>query len=149
MKSRQARIRRVVEIRNKELSERVARLSTAQQQELGAAGRVERARLEMEQAIVARRDLQQEVTNSLTLMECEEWLAVKSYHFDVARHDLLRAQRIRARLQVDVLRAREKLKQLEKLQARLASRERVEAERRERAEHDELAQLARRRINER
>ena len=149
MTQRIKRIQRILEIRDKELRERVARLTAAQQQEAEAEGRLERASVEFECAMTARRDVYLHPTDAASLMEAEEWLAVKSYCVDVSRHQLAKAQRVRGRMQVEVLRARDKIRQLEKVAARLRDRHRAQLERREQREHDELAALFRRRVNER
>jgi hypothetical protein len=146
MNQRLRRIRRVTELRDKQLREHIAELGKSLRREAAVKLQRDEAHQSLLQAEAERRTLGSRDTTLLTLMETEEWLATQSCRLDEATQELLKASRARAQRELEVQRARRKLRQLEKIEERLLARQKMELERAERKADDELAALRRRAV---
>ncbi len=140
MSTREARIARVVHLRDQRLKLAVKALEEARALERRALAELSAAQSSRQGAELARRELARTGTDIRSFIEAEEWLRSRFIEEELCS---LRVQR--ARMQVDrgqqrVKEAALKLRQLELLQERLRQARRAKESRAERSSEDEIGQ---------
>lgn len=143
MSPRRTRINKVVELREKELDQRVAKLAENRAAETRALTLEEQKKLELEQASESRLKLaeESEAVAAHTWVEANEWLAGRMRHHERARQETAKAQVETRKAQGAVMTARSDLKKVELLSQRIEAQEQTEAQALERRLEDELTSL--------
>jgi hypothetical protein len=139
-RTREARIERIVRLRDERLKQAVRALEEGRLLERKAAHEFAVARSSREQAETARRDLISVRADILDFIEAEEWLSSRSIVEELAAR---RLQKLRAQLERLLARVNEaavKVRQLEQLQMRLEKQRLDKQNRLERALEDEVGQ---------
>jgi hypothetical protein len=140
MSSREARIDRIVRLRDDRLKQAVRALEEIRALERKAQSEMATAFAAREQAETARRDLIITPSDILDYIEAEEWLRSRSIAEEIAAR---RLQKVRIQLErsiAKVTEARIKVRQLEQLKVRLAEAKRRKQARVDRALEDEIGQ---------
>ena len=140
MNAREARIDRIVRLRDERLKQAVRALEESRALERKASSDLALAIGAREEAEAARRQLSQMRADVLDFIESEEWLRSRSLLEDLAAQRLRKAQAQLDRAISRVAEARVKVRQLEQLQKRLAEQRRRKQARAERAQEDEIGQ---------
>jgi flagellar export protein FliJ len=150
MSPRRSRIEKVVNLREKALDERVAKLSDQRAAEARAVSAEEQKRVELEQASETRLRLAEEgdAVSAGSWVEANEWLASRQKQLEQARLVAARAQLATQQAQGAVMAARSDLKKVELLSQRIAQQEESEAQALERRLEDELTSMRFRRSEE-
>jgi hypothetical protein len=137
---REARIDRIVRLRDERLKQAVHALEEARALERNAAHEFAGARSGREQAETARRDLISIPAEILDFIEAEEWLRSSAIVEELAA---MRLQKLRVQLDralAKVTEARVKVRQLEQLKKRLEEQRRKKQSRIDRVLEDEIGQ---------
>jgi hypothetical protein len=137
---REARIDRIVRLRDERLKQAVRALEEARTLERNAAQEFAAALTGREQAETARRDLISIPAEILDFIEAEEWLRSSAIVEELAA---MRLQKLRAQLDRALSRvteARVKVRQLEQLKKRLEEQRRKKQSRIDRVLEDEIGQ---------
>ncbi|HYQ14834.1 MAG TPA: hypothetical protein VEQ58_03725 [Polyangiaceae bacterium] len=150
MSPRRTRIEKVITLREKELDQRVAKLSDQRAAEARALSAEEQKKLEVEQASESRLKMAEEgdAVTAGTWIEANEWLVSRQKQLEHARLEAARAQLETKKAQGAVMTARSDLKKVELLSDRIAQQEQSEAQVLERRLEDELTQMRFRRTEE-
>jgi hypothetical protein len=137
---REARIERIVRLRDDRLKQavRVLEESRALERKVGVEMAV--ALAAREQAENARRDLSHMRADIRDFIEAEEWLRSRAIAEEIAERRLRQARAQLDRAVAKVTEARIKVRQLEQLKLRLEEAQRKKQQRRERALEDEVGQ---------
>jgi flagellar biosynthesis chaperone FliJ len=143
MSPRRNRIEKVITLREKNLDERVAKLSDQRAAEARALSAEEQKKLELEQASESRLKLAEdgETVTAGSWIEANEWLVSRQKQLEQARTAAARAQLETKQAQGAVMLARSDLKKVELLSDRIAHQEESEAQVRERRLEDELTSM--------
>jgi hypothetical protein len=140
MSGREARIDRIVRLRDERLKQAVRVLEETRAVERRMAGEMASAVAAREQAETARRDLILTHADILDFIEAEEWLRSRAIAEEVAGRRLAKARAQLDRAVAKVTEARVKVRQLEQLKIRLEEAKRRKQNRLERALEDEIGQ---------
>lgn len=140
MSGREARIQRIVRLRDDRLKQAVRALEEARLLERQVAGELAIALSEREQAETARRNLVSIRADIRDFIEADEWLRSRSIVEEIAIHRLRQVRTQLDRALARVAEARFKVRQLEQLALRLEEQRRLKQNRIERAQEDEIAQ---------
>lgn len=140
MSGREARIDRLVRLRDERLKQAVRVLEEARAAERKASADLATALAERQHAEAARRELLSTGADVLDFMEADEWLRSRSILEEQAHRRLQRTQAGLQRAQAQVAEARTKVRQLEQLKVRLEEARRKKQNRVERALEDEIGQ---------
>lgn len=140
MSGREARIQRIVRLRDDRLKQAVRVMEEARLLERRVAGEFAIALSEREQAEAARRALISARADILDFIEAEEWLRSRSIVEEIATRRLRQARAQLDRALARVAEARVKVRQLEQLALRLEEQRRRKQSRIERAQEDEIGQ---------
>jgi hypothetical protein len=140
MSGREARIDRIVRLRDERLKQAVRVLEETRVVERRMAGEMASALAAREQAETARRELILTRADILDFIEAEEWLRSRSIAEEVAARRLAKARVQLDRAVTKVSEARVKVRQLEQLKIRLEEAKRRKQNRIERALEDEIGQ---------
>lgn len=140
MNAREARIDRIVRLRDERLKQAVRALEESRALERKAGSDLALALAAREQAETARRELSQTRADILDFIEAEEWLRSRSLVEELATRRLQKARAQLDRAISRVTEARVKVRQLEQLKARLEEQRRQKQARVERALEDEIGQ---------
>jgi len=143
MSPRRTRIEKVINLREKALDERVAKLSDQRAVEARALSAEEQKRIELEQASESRLRLaaEGEAVSAGSWVEANEWLASRQKQLEQARLAAAKAQLETKQAQGAVMVARSDLKKVELLSERIAQQEQSEAQALERRLEDELTSM--------
>jgi hypothetical protein len=137
---REARIDRIVRLRDDRLKQAVRALEETRVVERKMAGEMAAALESRVQAETARRGLSLGGADILDFIEAEEWLRSCTITEELAARRLQRARVLLERNMSKVTEARIKVRQLEQLKLRLAEAKRKKLARQERALEDEIGQ---------
>ncbi len=150
MSPRRTRIEKVINLREKTLDERVAKLSDQRAAEARAVSAEEQKRIELAQASETRLRLaaEGEAVSAGSWVEANEWLASRQRQLEQARLAAARAQLETKQAQGAVMLARSDLKKVELLSERIAQQEERQAQVLERRLEDELTSMRFRRGEE-
>jgi hypothetical protein len=140
MTGREARIDRIVRLRDERLKQAVRVLEESRALERKVAGEMAVALAAREQAETARRDLILIRADILDFIEAEEWLRSRAIAEEVATRRLAKARAQLERALSKVTEARVKVRQLEQLKIRLEEAKRRKQSRIDRALEDEIGQ---------
>jgi len=140
MSGREARIDRIVRLRDERLKQAVRVLEETRVVERRVAGEMASAIAAREQAETARRDLIRTRADILDFIEAEEWLRSRTIAEEVTGRRLAKARAQLDRAVGKVSEARVKVRQLEQLKIRLEEAKRRKQNRLERALEDEIGQ---------
>lgn len=140
MSGREARIDRILRLRDERLKQAVRTLEETRAIERKAGAEFAAASSQREQAETARRDLIQSRADILDFIEAEEWLRSRSIVEELCTRRLQKARAQLERAIAKVTEARVKVRQLEQLKIRLEEQKRKKQARRERALEDEIGQ---------
>jgi hypothetical protein len=143
MSPRRTRIEKVITLREKELDQRVAKLSDQRAAEVRALSAEEQKKLELEQASRSRLKLAEEgeAVSAGSWVEANEWLVSRQKQLEKARVDAARAQLETKKAQGAVMTARADLKKVELLSERIEQQEQSAAQVIERRLEDELTSM--------
>lgn len=141
MSPRRARVRRVIEVREKQLDERVKTLRVSEQAEADAAREAEQAQARLLQAAEERQRLTERAADVQSWIEANEWLAARSALVELARKQAEKATAAVSDARTHVTMAHADVRRVELLSDRIESQEKVAAERAERRLDDEIAAL--------
>jgi flagellar export protein FliJ len=139
MSPRRIRIRKVADVRNKELQKKRAELEQRRVVLEAARLKLEQERLELDQAAKRRELLSQGEINALAWSEADEWLASREQEHDLANSTVLKTHRAVEHARENVLVAHSNLRRLEKLDEKLDHQEQRDEARREQKLTDEHA----------
>jgi len=137
---REARIDRIVRLRDERLKQAVRVLEESRAQERKVSLEAAAAVSGREQAEAARRNLNATFGDILDFLEAEEWLRSREIGEELALRRLNKARRELERAVAKVSEARIKVRQLEQLKMRLEEAKRKKQARVERALEDEIGQ---------
>jgi hypothetical protein len=137
---REARIDRIVRLRDDRLKQAVRALEEARALERKVASEMASALQTRERAETARRDLSLGGAEILDFIEAEEWLHSCTIAEEIATRRLQKARVLLDRNIARVTEARIKVRQLEQLKVRLAEAKRKKQARQERTLEDEIGQ---------
>jgi hypothetical protein len=140
MSSREARIDRIVKLRDERLKQAVRVLEETRMLERKVLAEHTAAFTSREQAETARRDLSLVRADILDFIEAEEWLRSRSMVEELAARRLRQARGQLERALSKVTEARIKVRQLEQLKLRLEEARRRKQSRLERTLEDEIGQ---------
>lgn len=140
MSSREARIDRIVKLRDERLKQAVRVLEETRLLERKVVAEFTAAFAAREQAETARRDLSQARADILDFIEAEEWLRSRAIVEDLAARRMRQARAQLDRALSKVTEARIKVRQLEQLKIRLEEARRRKQNRLERTLEDEIGQ---------
>lgn len=140
MTGREARIERIVRLRDERLKQAVRTLEESRAVERKAGLEFAVASAAREQAETARRDLSNVRADILDFIEAEEWLRSRSIVEELCTRRLQKARAQLERAIGRVTEARVKVRQLEQLKLRLAEQKRKKQARLERTLEDEIGQ---------
>jgi hypothetical protein len=140
MNAREARIDRIVRLRDERLKQAVRSLEESRAIERKAGAEFAVATAAREQAETARRELIQSRADILDFIEAEEWLRSCSIVEELCTRRLQKARAQLDRAVAKVTEARVKVRQLEQLKFRLEEQKRKKQARLERALEDEIGQ---------
>jgi hypothetical protein len=138
--NREARIDRIVRLRDERLKQTVRALEESRQLERRVQGELSSAVSAREQAEAARRELSQVGADILDFIEAEEWLRSRSIAEELAALRLSKARANLERAVAKVTEARMKVRQLEQLKHRLEEQRKKKQSRAERVLEDEIGQ---------
>jgi hypothetical protein len=138
--TREARIDRIVRLRDERLKQTVRVLEEARQLERKQAFELATALAAREQAETARRQLSVLGADILDFIEAEEWLRSTTIVEELAARRMQKARVQLERAIARVTEARIKVRQLEQLKLRLAEAKRKKQARIDRAQEDEIGQ---------
>lgn len=141
MSPRRARVRRVIEVREKQLDERVKTLRVSEQAEADAAREAEQAQARLVEAAEERHRLTERAADVQSWIEANEWLAARSALVDLARRQAEKATAAVTDARTHVTAAHADVRRVELLSDRIENQEKVAAERAERRLDDEIAAL--------
>ncbi len=142
MSGRIGRLRKLLDLRQKQLDESVGELKRSQERELQAQARVEDEQRELSSALNRRASLTVQAANNDRWESENDWLELRGMYHQAATAALGKAALARQRAHAEVMTARTQLKKMEVLHERLRQEQRRDQERQERRLHDELAQKA-------
>ena len=142
MSGREARIDRILRLRDERLKQAVRVLEESRAMERKVFGEFTTATSAREQAETARRELILGRADILDFIEAEEWLRSRSLVEELCTLRLHKARAQLDRAVTKVTEARVKVRQLEQLKLRLDEQRRKKQARRERALEDEIGQRA-------
>lgn len=142
MSGREARIDRIVKLRDERLKQAVRVLEETRMLERKVLAEYTTALAGREQAETARRDLSLVRADILDFIEAEEWLRTRSIVEELAARRLRQARAQLDRALSKVTEARIKVRQLEQLKMRLEEARRQKQNRIERTLEDEIGQRA-------
>jgi flagellar export protein FliJ len=146
MSPRRARIRKIVDLRERELEKQATNLSRARRAVEAASAREAAEAKAREHARRARSALAEAPIDGETWRQTNEWLQDRETYHEAAMQCLRRSREAASRAHEQVLAARAALKRLQVLDQRLSDVERADEARLENKLHDEVAaQRARRR----
>jgi len=137
---REARIDRIVRLRDERLKQAVRVLEESRLVERRVQGEMLIALTAREQAETARRELPLIRADILDFIEAEEWLRSRTIAEELAAMRLQKARAILDRALAKVNEARMKVRQLEQLKKRLEEQRRKKQSRAERVLEDEIGQ---------
>lgn len=140
MSGREARIDRIVRLRDERLKQAVRALEESRAVERKAGAEFTVATAAREQAETARRELIQSRADILDFIEAEEWLQSRTIVEELCTRRLQKARALLDRAVAKVTEARVKVRQLEQLKFRLDEQKRKKQARLERALEDEIGQ---------
>jgi hypothetical protein len=140
MNGREARIDRIVRLRDERLKQAVRALEESRAVERKAGAEFTVATAAREQAETARRELIQSRADILDFIEAEEWLQSRTIVEELCTRRLQKARALLDRAVAKVTEARVKVRQLEQLKFRLDEQKRKKLARLERALEDEIGQ---------
>ena len=140
MSSREARIDRIVKLRDERLKQAVRVLEETRLLERKVVAEFTTAFAAREQAETARRDLSQARADILDFIEAEEWLRSRTIVEELAARRMRQARAQLDRALSKVNEARIKVRQLEQLKMRLEEARRRKQSRLERTLEDEIGQ---------
>jgi hypothetical protein len=140
MSGREARIERIVRLRDDRLKQAVRVLEESRALDRKATGEMVAALAGREQAETARRDLILTRADILDFIEADEWLRSRTIVEEIATRRLRQVRAQLDRAVAKVTEARVKVRQLEQLKLRLEEAQRKKEKRRERALEDEIGQ---------
>ncbi len=140
MSGREARIDRIVKLRDERLKQAVRVLEETRMLERKVVAEYSAAFASREQAETARRDLSQARADILDFIEAEEWLRSRTVVEEIAARRLRQARAQLDRALSKVTEARIKVRQLEQLKIRLEEARRRKQSRVERTLEDEIGQ---------
>ena len=140
MTGREARIDRIVRLRDERLKQAVRTLEESRAVERKAGAEFAIATTAREQAETARRDLTLSRADILDFIEAEEWLRSRTLVEELCTRRLQKARAQLERAVARVTEARVKVRQLEQLKLRLEEQNRKKQARQERALEDEIGQ---------
>ncbi len=140
MSARSARLRKLLDLRQKQLDECVVELTRAREREQQAALRAENEARELESALERRSSLAETAALSDRWSSENDWIELRGSYHEAATAALCKAQLSRQRAHGEVLHARSQLKKMEVLQDRLRREEQRAEERKDQRLHDELSQ---------
>jgi hypothetical protein len=140
MTGREARIDRIVRLRDERLKQAVRSLEESRAVERKAGAEFAVATAAREQAETARRELSSMRADILDFIEAEEWLRSRALVEELCTRRLQRARAQLDRAVAKVTEARVKVRQLEQLKFRLDEQRRKKQARLERALEDEIGQ---------
>lgn len=140
MSNREARIERIVRLRDERLKQTVRALEESRLLERRVQGEFSAALLAREQAEAARRELSQLGADILDFIEAEEWLRSQTIAEELAGLRLAKARANLERAVAKVTEARMKVRQLEQLKHRLEAQRKKKQSRAERVLEDEIGQ---------
>lgn len=139
MKSRHKRIRKLIEMRQQALEERVAELGRARALAEKVAAELEQAKTALREALNHR---QRTVSSPTTIEEwrqAEDWISHRALQLELSAERRARVEQIVVKAQDKVAEARSDLRRLELLEERIKRSEARKAERVDRRLHDEIA----------
>lgn len=137
--SRRDRIKKVRDLRQKTLDDRVKRLHELRAAEDEARKGAEEQRRALGTAFIHRQSLEQGSATAQAWHDADQWLAERVVHKQVADLKLQRVAVAVHRARQAVLIARNDVKRLELLDDKLAQHEQVAEKRAEALQHDEVA----------
>jgi hypothetical protein len=140
MNGREARIDRIVRLRDERLKQAVRGLEESRAVERKAGAEFALAAAGREQAETARRELIQVRADILDFIEAEEWLRSRTIVEELCTRRLQKARALLERAVAKVTEARVKVRQLEQLKFRLEEQKRKKQARAERVLEDEIGQ---------
>jgi len=140
MSGREARIERILRLRDERLKQAVGTLEESRTVERKVAAEFAAATAAREQAETARRDLINSRAEILDFIEAEEWLRSRAIVEELCTRRLQKARAQLERAIGKVTEARVKVRQLEQLELRLEEQKKKKLARRERALEDEIGQ---------
>lgn len=149
MSDREARIERIVRLRDERLKQAVRVLEESRLLERRMHGEFSAALTAREHAEAARRELSQGLgADILDFIEAEEWLRARTIAEELSALRLAKARASVDRALSKVTEARMKVRQLEQLKLRLEEQRKKKQRRAERVLEDEIGQRAARRQRE-
>ena len=140
MNGREARIDRILRLRDERLKQAVRALEESRALERRTSVELAIASSAREQAETARRDLIRSRADILDFIEAEEWLRSRTIVEELCTRRLQKARAQLDRAVARVTEARVKVRQLEQLKLRLEEQNRKKQARQERALEDEIGQ---------
>lgn len=140
MSNREARIDRIVRLRDERLKQAIRAMEESRAIERRIQAEYDAALAGREQAETARRDLIQNRADILDFIEAEEWLRSRTLVEELTARRLQKARANLERALTRVNEARIKVRQLEQLKLRLAEQRRKKQARAERVLEDEIGQ---------
>ena len=140
MSNREARIERIVRLRDERLKQTVRALEESRLLERRVQGEYNAALAAREQAETARRQLSLVGADILDFIEAEEWLRSQTIAEELAALRLSKARANLERAVARVTEARMKVRQLEQLKHRLEEQRKKKQSRAERVLEDEIGQ---------
>src|SRR5690349_13223656 len=140
MSGREARIERIVRLRDERLKQAVRSLEESRAVERKAGAEFAIATAAREQAETARRELIQVRADILDFIEAEEWLRSRTIVEELCTRRLQKARALLERAVAKVTEARIKVRQLEQLKFRLEEQKRKKQARLDRAPEDGIGQ---------
>jgi hypothetical protein len=138
--NREARIDRILRLRDERLKQAVRALEESRLVERRMQSELSAAFMAREQAETARRDLILIQADILDFIEAEDWLRSRSIAEELATMRLQKARANLDRALTKVNEARMKVRQLEQLKLRLEEQRRKKQRRAERVQEDEIGQ---------
>ena len=142
MSGRLGRLKKLLDLRQKQLDECVGELKRSQERELQARARVDDEQQELNTALTRRASLTVQTANNDRWESENDWLELRGMYHQAATAALGKAALARQRAHAEVMTARAQLKKIEILHERLRREQRRDQERQDRRLHDELAQKA-------
>lgn len=145
MKSREARIERIIRVRDERLKKAIAALEEARSVERKALAELLQASNERQGAERARRDLIYTPSDIRAFIEAEDWLRSCSIAEEIATRRVRHARQLLGKAEQRVKEAHMKVRQLTQLQTRLREAAAERQKRVERVLEDEIGQRVARR----
>jgi flagellar biosynthesis chaperone FliJ len=141
MSPRRARVRRVIEVREKQLDERVKTLRVSEQAEAEAGRQAEEAQARLQEAAEERHRLTERAADVQSWIDANEWLAARSALVDLARKQAAKATAAVTDARSHVTAAHADVRRIELLSDRIENQEKIATDRAERRLDDEIAAL--------